>query len=137
LRFVNAPLPKAILAAFEHAEIELNHESREMMRIASADERVWRYFLGATTRMQPTLAATLRASAPETSDDAELLWEVRASALLGAIATAYRQWATIPDSELADLVAEAVDVVLPAIMYQPQLGHRGAPAAEEVLRHTI
>jgi AcrR family transcriptional regulator len=110
-----APLREAIIIAFEHAEIELNQESREMMRLASADEEVWRYFLGATTRMQPALAATLRTGAPTTSPDGELLWEVRAGVLLGAIATAYRQWAAIPGSELADMVAAAVDVVMPAI----------------------
>jgi AcrR family transcriptional regulator len=113
------PLRNAIINAFEGAEIEVNKESREMMRIASADEKVWRYFLGATTRMQPTLAKTLRAASPETSSDAEVLWEVRAGALLGAISTAYRQWAAIPGSDLAGLVTAAVDVVLPALTGTP------------------
>ena len=57
-----APLRTAILAAFEHAEIELNEESREMMRLAAADEKVWRYFLGATSRMQPSLSILMRAA---------------------------------------------------------------------------
>jgi AcrR family transcriptional regulator len=109
------PLRDAIVGAFEYAEIELNEESREMMRIASTDEKVWRYFLGATTRMQPAVAETLRTAAPSAADDAGLLWDVRAGALLGAISAAYRQWAAIPGSDLAGLVATAVDVVLPAL----------------------
>jgi hypothetical protein len=117
-----APLRTAILAAFEHAEIELNEESREMMRLAAADEKVWRYFLGATSRMQPTTATTLRSAAArdqpaEPSADETLLWDVRASALLGALVAAYRQWAATPGSELSDLVATAIDVVLPIITH--------------------
>jgi AcrR family transcriptional regulator len=115
-----APLREAIIVAFEHAEIELNEESREMMRLAAADEEVWRYFLGATSRMLPTTAATLRAAATHdlpaepTSDDT-LLWDVKANALLGALAAAYRHWAATPGSDLSTLVAAAVDVVLPSI----------------------
>lgn len=91
-----------------------------MMRLASTDEKVWRYFLGATNRMQPTLAATLRAAAgyderAAVSADQPLLWDVRANALFGAISTAYRRWATTPGSELSDLVATAIDVVLPIV----------------------
>ncbi|EUA23021.1 hypothetical protein I553_5118 [Mycobacterium xenopi 4042] len=92
-----APLREAILVAFEHAEIELHEESREMMRVASTDEKVWQYFLGATSRMQPTLAATLHAAATIRGPsalpaDEPLRWDVRAGALLGAISTAYRSW---------------------------------------------
>lgn len=125
------PLREAILVAFERANIELNEESREMMQLASTDEKVWRYFLGATDRMQPTLAATLRGAtgheqqAPASADQ-PLLWDVRASALFGAISTAYRRWAATPGSELTDLVAAAIDVVLPIVTDErPALG---APA---------
>jgi AcrR family transcriptional regulator len=122
LQIRTAPLREAILAALEHADIELNEESREMMRRASADEKAWRYFLGATSRMQPTTAATLRSAVAseqpaEPSADDTLLWDVRASALLAAIASAYRRWAATPGSELADLEATAIDVVLPIITH--------------------
>lgn len=124
-----APLRDAILTAFERAEIELHEETREMMRVASTDEKVWRYFLGATSRLQPTLAATLRAAAgseepPAPSTDEPLLWDVQAGALLSAISAAYRLWAVTPGSKLSDLVAEAIDVVLPALTPQP---HRSGP----------
>jgi AcrR family transcriptional regulator len=116
----STPLREAILVAFQRANIELNEESREMMRLASTDEKVWRYFLGATNRMQPTLAATLRGAAGHeeqaaASADQPLLWDVRAGALFGAISTAYRRWAATPGSELVDLVGAAIDVVLPIV----------------------
>lgn len=91
-----------------------------MMRLAAADEKAWRYFLGASSRLQSTLAAALRA-ASEREQSAQpspvdpVLWEVRASVLLGAITTAYRRWATTPGSELSSLIATAVDVVLPVV----------------------
>jgi AcrR family transcriptional regulator len=111
-----APLRDAIINAFQQAEIEVNEESREMMRVASTDEKVWGYFLGATTRMQPALAGTLYAATGAASDSADLLWDVRAGALLSAIAAAYRRWASLPGTDLTALVAEAVDVVMPAIV---------------------
>jgi AcrR family transcriptional regulator len=129
------PLREAILVAFQRANIQLNEESREMMRLASTDEKVWRYFLGATNRMQPTLAATLHAAAGQGAQvavpaDQPLLWDVRAGALFAAISTAYRRWATTPGSELSDLVAAAIDVVLPAVTGQPVRPARGPlPAA--------
>jgi AcrR family transcriptional regulator len=112
------PLRDAIIDGVKCADIELNGESREMMRLAAADEKAWRYFLGATNRLQPTLARALRAAAQraevaEHSDDEALFWDVRAAALLGAITTAYRRWATTPGSELSSLIATAVDAVLP------------------------
>lgn len=114
------PLRDAIISAIENANIELNGESREMMRTAAADEIAWRYFLGAASQAQPMLAAALRAAAGcggpgEPSDDESWLWEVRASALLGAITAAYRRWAITPGSELAALAATAVDAVLPVV----------------------
>ena len=73
--------------------------------------------------MQSTLAAALRSAAGQDEGggrtDEQLVWEVRASALLGAISTAYRQWATSPGSELSDLIAVAVEVVLPAVAIHP------------------
>lgn len=124
------PLRDAILAAVRDAESELNGESREMMRLAAADEKAWRYFLGATTRIQPILAAALRDAAQHgeakwPSADTPLLWDVMAGALLGAISTAYRRWATTPDSELFNLVATAVDIVLPTFTCPP---HRPPPS---------
>jgi AcrR family transcriptional regulator len=115
-----SPLRDAIIAAFEYADFEINEESREMMRLASADEKVWRHFLGATSQIQPTLAVTLRSAAaaddaPAASGDQSLIWDVRASALLGAISTAYRRWAATPGSELSTLVTTAVDAVIPII----------------------
>ena len=115
-----SPLREAIVSALKNTNIELNDESREMMRLAAADEIAWRYFLGAASHTEPKLAAALRASAGESGDDPsaadeDWLWDVRASALLGAIAAAYRRWATIPGSDLSGLAATAVDVVLPAI----------------------
>jgi AcrR family transcriptional regulator len=114
----NSPLRDAIISAIENADVELDGESREMMRLAASDEMAWRYFLGAASRTEPKLAAALRASAGrdgsgEPSADELWLWDVRASALLGAIAAAYRRWATTPGLELADLAATAVDAVLP------------------------
>ena len=116
-----SPLRDAIIEAIEDADIELNGESREMMRLAAADEKAWRYFLGATNRVQPTLAAALRAATepePPADPPAEnpFFWDVRASALLGAITTAYRRWATTPGSDLSGLIATAVDAVLPVIV---------------------
>jgi AcrR family transcriptional regulator len=121
---LKSPLRDAILSAIENANIKLDDESREMMRLAAADEIAWRYFLGAASRGEPVLAAALRAAAgrdesDEPSADELLLWDVRASALLGAIAAAYRRWATTPGSELSDLAAKAVDAVLPAIGSMP------------------
>lgn len=114
------PLRDAIITAIEDADIELNGESREMMRLAATDEKVWRYFLGASHRVQTTLASALRATtateyATEPSANDVLLWDVRASALIGAITVAYRRWATVPDSELSALIATAVDEVLPVV----------------------
>jgi AcrR family transcriptional regulator len=126
-------LRAAVISAFEGAEFELNNESREMMRIASADEKVWHHFLAATTGMQPALAGILRAAAPESSVDSELAWDIRAGALLGAIATAYRQWATVAGSELSHLVAAAVDLVLPAISSASRGGYPDAPTSISVI----
>jgi AcrR family transcriptional regulator len=117
---LNSPLRDAIIGAVEHADIEMNGESREMMRLAAADEAAWRYFLGATNRLQPTLAAALRSTTErqqpaEAAPEVPLFWDVRASALLGAITTAYRRWATTPGSELLSLIATAVDAVLPVV----------------------
>jgi AcrR family transcriptional regulator len=112
------PLLDAILNAFERTNGEMDEEIREMMRIASNDEEVWRYFLGATNRLQPALAVTLKAAAGATgacSPAEDLVWDVRSSALLGAIATAYRLWATTTDLELSDLIGTAVATVLPSL----------------------
>lgn len=131
------PLRYAIIVAFENTDIEVHEETREMMRLASADEEVWRYFLGAVNRMQPQLAATLRGAAV-TDDrkaamvDESLLWDVRAATLLAAISTAYRRWATMPGSELAQLVAAAVDVVMPSLMPPlPRSERTKKPSAEQ------
>jgi AcrR family transcriptional regulator len=123
------PLRDAIIDGVECADIELNGENREMMRLAAADEKAWRYFLGATSRLQPTLARALRSAAEgaehaEHSDGEALFWEVRAAALLGAITTAYRRWATTSGSELSSLIATAVDAVLPVVTARP--GHSPA-----------
>jgi AcrR family transcriptional regulator len=119
-RIHSAPLREAIISAVEDADIELNGESREMMRLAAADETAWRYFLGAASRSEPKLASALRASAShddcgESAGVDPWLWDVRASALLGAIAAAYRRWATTPGSVLSDLTATAVDEVMPVL----------------------
>jgi AcrR family transcriptional regulator len=124
-RIHNSPLREAIVGAVKDADIELNGESREMMRLAANDEEVWRYFLGTTHRVQTTLAGALRAAAghedpAEPSAEEALLWDVRASALIGAITTAYRRWATIAGSELSSFIATAVDAVLP-IMAAPRV----------------
>jgi AcrR family transcriptional regulator len=117
----DAPLRDAVLTAVRRAHVSIGKEHREMMKLATAHEEVWQYFLGATSRMQPKLAATLRRAAdpsdrtPLTSVGEQLLWEVRASALLGAITTAYRRWATTPRSKLEDLVADAMDTVMPCL----------------------
>jgi AcrR family transcriptional regulator len=136
-RVHGTPLRDAIISAMETANIEMNGESREMMRLAAADEMAWRYFLGAASRTEPTVAAALRAAAgqdepTEPSADQLWLWDVRASALLGAIAAAYRRWATSPGAELSELTAAAVDVVLPVIVPPPDYSSRDmdeAPAA--------
>jgi AcrR family transcriptional regulator len=121
----NSPLRDAIISAIENADVELDSESREMMRLAASDEMAWRFFLGAASRTEPKLAAALRASAQhdetsQPSDDELWLWDVRASALLGAIGAAYRRWATTPGSELSDLAATAVDAVLPMFASAPR-----------------
>jgi AcrR family transcriptional regulator len=130
-RISSFPLRDAIIDGVKSADIELNGENREMMRLAAADEKAWRYFLGATNRLQATLATALRVAAeraegPEHSDDEALLWDVRAAALLGAITTAYRRWATTPGSELPSVIATAVDAVMPVVTartrYSPAVG---------------
>jgi AcrR family transcriptional regulator len=127
----STPLREAILTAFEHANFEMREESREMMRLASTDEKVWRYFLGATNRMQPTLAAGDEAQAAPA--DEPLVWDVRAGALFAAISTAYRRWAATPGTELAELLAAAIDVVLPIVADEPALLARpGAPPATAI-----
>jgi len=122
-RIQTSPIHDAIIGAAENAYRELNGEIREMMRLTAADQNAWRYFLGTASRMQSTLAAALRSAAGQDEGggrtDEQLVWEVRASALLGAISTAYRQWATSPGSELSDLIAVAVEVVLPAVAIHP------------------
>ena len=119
-RIDNSPLRDAIIEAVENADAELNGESREMMRLAAADEKAWRYFLGASSRLQPKLSAALRAATPREqsaapSAEEPLISDVRASALLGAITTAYQRWATTAGSELSSLIATAVDAVLPVV----------------------
>jgi hypothetical protein len=79
-------------------------------------------FLGASHRVQKTLAAALRAATasvcPSDPSAEDLLrWEVRASALIGAITTGYRRWATTPGSELQSLITTAVDAVLPVVAF--------------------
>ena len=122
-RIHTSPIHDALISAVENAYRELNGESREMMRLTAADQNAWRYFLGAASRMQSTLAAALRSAAGqdegEGSTGEQLVWEVRASALLGAISTAYHRWATSPGSELSDQIAVAVEVVLPAVATRP------------------
>ncbi|MEE6174918.1 TetR/AcrR family transcriptional regulator [Mycobacterium sp. 050134] len=113
-------LREAIIEAVERADNELNAESREMMRLAAADEKAWRHFLAAADRAQPTVAAVLRAASgpaqlPDGAADDSLIWEVRASAVLGAVTTAYRRWATTDGQPLPVLVAGAIDAVLPVI----------------------
>jgi AcrR family transcriptional regulator len=130
-RISSFPLRDAIIDGVKSADIELNGENREMMRLAAADEKAWRYFLGATNRLQATLATALRVAAEraqgsEHCDDEALLWDVRAAALLGAITTAYRRWATTPGSELPSVIATAVDAVMPVVTartrYSPAVG---------------
>jgi AcrR family transcriptional regulator len=121
----SAPLREAIISAIADANFGMDGESREMMRLAASDEIAWRFFLGAASRTEPKLAAALRASAAadtlgQPSGDELWLWDVRASALLGAIAAAYRRWATTPGSELSDLAAMAVDTVLPVFASAPR-----------------
>jgi hypothetical protein len=79
-----------------------------MMRLAATDEMAWRCPLGAASRAQPTLAAALRAATlgehpAEPFGEQPLVWDVEASALLGAITTAYRRWVTTPSSRTVQL----------------------------------
>lgn len=125
-RIKSSQLRDAIVDAVRNADIELNGESREMMRLAAADDKVWRYFLAAANRMQSSLAEALRNAAlrehpVDRHAEESVLWQVRASALLGAITTAYRQWPTTPDSDLSSLIATAVDAVLP--IFQSHTGN--------------
>lgn len=113
-------LPEAILVAVERTTGGMDEESLEMMRMNSIDEEVWRYFLEATSRLQPALAETLRSAADSSriasaSPLDELVWDVRAGMVLGAIGTACRRWAMTPDSKLSELVVTAVDTVLPSL----------------------
>ena len=115
------PLKDAIVDAVRHADIALDDESREMMRMAVADQKVWRYFLEATNRAQSTLAIALRATtepehhAAEPSAEELLLCDVRAGALVAAVTAAYRCWAAMPDSDLSGLTETAVVAVLPIV----------------------
>lgn len=105
-----------------------------MMRLAAADAKAWRHFLGVTSLMQHTVAAALREAANRGQADQwvePLVWEVRASALLGAIGTAYQQWATTPDSELLGLITVAVDAVLPAIASDTTTANRQSQTGAE------
>jgi AcrR family transcriptional regulator len=116
----HSSLNGAILEAVERTTGGLNKETLEMMRLTSIDEEVWRYFLAATSRVQPALATTLRHAAGKASPGSappvdELVWDVRAGVVLAAIGTAYRRWAMTPDSRLSKFVTIAVDTVLPSL----------------------
>jgi AcrR family transcriptional regulator len=126
-RFVNAlaellseaMLRDAFVMAFERTMSEANQESREMVRQAATDNEMWGYVVAASSRLQPALTAALAATespgyrGAEMPLPAALIWEVRASVLLGAISTAFRRWAITESSDLSELVAMAVDSVLP------------------------
>jgi hypothetical protein len=80
---------------------------------------MWGYVVAASSRLQPILTAALATStslgdrSAEISLPAALTWEVRAGVLLCAISTAFRRWAVTEDADLSELVAIAVDSVLP------------------------
>lgn len=132
------PLRDAIIGAVERADNELNTESREMMRLAAADEKAWRHFLAAANRAQATVAAALRtasdpAQLPAGAADDSLIWEVRASAVLGAVTTAYRRWATADGHPLPVLIASAINAVLPVVVSSPG----AAPGSQPAVNPTI
>ncbi|MCW2686778.1 MAG: Transcriptional regulator [Mycobacterium sp.] len=109
-------LREAILAAFTQTTLESSEESRAIMYLVVTEDEVSRYWLSTSQRMVPVLAATLR-SACQADQEAEdqMVWEVRAGALLAAFNSAYRRWAVSPGSDLIELVAKAVDTVLPIL----------------------
>jgi AcrR family transcriptional regulator len=115
------PLKDAIVDAVRRADIELDDGSREIMRVAAADPKVWRHFLEATNRAQSILAIVLRTTAEpehhavEPSAEELLLWDVRAGALVAAVTAADRRWATMPESDLSALTETAVEAVLPIV----------------------
>ncbi|WP_197509169.1 TetR/AcrR family transcriptional regulator [Mycobacterium sp. E3247] len=128
------PLRDAIIESVERTDNALTAESREMMRLAAADEKAWRHFLAAANSAQTTVAGALRAASdpaqlPNAEAGDSLIWEVRASAVLGAVTTAYRRWATTDGHPLPVLVAKGIDAVLPVVV-PPGVDATGAQSAE-------
>jgi AcrR family transcriptional regulator len=119
------PLRRSILTAFSHSVIEASQQSQALLHLATTDEEANRHWLATSQRMLPALAASLRAAAGAEPDDDPLAWNVRASALIGALNVGYRNWAATPGSDLLDVITDAVDVVLPIVDPAPL-----APAAE-------
>jgi AcrR family transcriptional regulator len=109
------PLRRSILTAFSHSVIEVSEESRALLHLATTDEEANRHWLATSQRMLPALSASLCAAAGAEPGSDPLAWSVRASALLGALNVGYRSWAATPGSDLLDVIAEAVDTVLPIL----------------------
>lgn len=118
------PLRRSILTAFTHAVIEVSEESRALLHLATTDDEANRHWLATSQRMLPALSASLRAAANAEPGSDPLVWDVRASALVGALNVGYRRWAATPGSDLIAVITEAVDAVLP-ILGTGVLAHRG------------
>lgn len=118
------PLRRSILTAFSHAVIEVSEESRALLHLATTDDEANRHWLATSQRMLPALSASLRAAAGAEPGSDSLLWDVRASALLGALNVGYRRWAAAPKSDLIAVIGEAIDAVLP-ILGRGAVAHHG------------
>jgi len=93
----------------------VSEESRALLHLATTDDEANRHWLATSQRMLPALSAGLRAAAGADPGSESLAWDVRASALMGALNVGYRRWAATPGSDLLAVITEAVDAVLPIL----------------------
>lgn len=110
------PLREAILEAACGATVDAHERNRALLHLASTQREMSRYLHLTTRRMVPPLAAILRVwTGADSDDDDPIVWETRATALIGALTCGFGHWAATPDSDVREQVSRAVDTVLPIL----------------------
>ncbi|WP_020104729.1 TetR/AcrR family transcriptional regulator [Nocardia sp. 348MFTsu5.1] len=110
------PLREAILDAACGATVDANEQNRALLHLASTEREMSRFLHMTTQRMIPPLADILRTSAGVSIENAEpIVWETRATALIGALTCGFQYWAATPDSDVREQLSRAVDTVLPIL----------------------
>jgi AcrR family transcriptional regulator len=116
------PLREAILDAACGSTVDAKEENRALLRLASTQREMSRFLQTTTQRMVPPVADILRTFAGASAEDADpIVWETRATALIGALTCGFRHWAATPESDVREQVSQAVDTVLPIL--QPALAN--------------